>query len=85
MNYGTVAEGSYLSNAYWYLDMGDMHPCDLTAEMLTVTKNWGFITLWNKLSTSKEVQLFDRLLSDLCNVPLYLVPVIRLQIRLTKA
>ena len=33
----------------------------------------------------KEIQLFVRLYKDLCNVPLYQVPCVRLQIRLTKA
>jgi len=84
MNYGTDAAGSLLSNAYWYLDTGDMQPCDLTAVALTATTNRGFIPRWNKLSASKEDQLFCRLHSDICNVPLYLLPGVKLQITLTK-
>ena len=84
MTYGTDAATSYLSHAYWYVDTCDMQPCDPTAETLTATTNRGFITR-NKLSASKEVQLLGRLHCDLCNEPLYLVPGVRLQIRLTKA
>ena len=85
LTYGTDAAASHLSKAYWYRDKGDMQPCDPTAETLTSATNRGFITRWNKLGASKEVQLFGRLHSDLCNVPLYLLPGVRLQIRLTKA
>jgi len=47
--------------------------------------NRGFITRWDRLSAYKELQLFGRLHSDLFNVPLVLLPVVSLQIRLTKA
>jgi hypothetical protein len=56
-----------------------------STETLTTTTNRGFITSWNKLSAHKAIQLFGRLHSDTCNVPLYLLPGVRLQIRLTKA
>ena len=84
LTYGIDAIGSHLSNACWYLDAGDIKPCsDNTAETLTATANLGFITRWNKLSASKEDQLFGYLHSDLCNVTLYLVPGVRLKNRLT--
>jgi len=44
-----------------------------------------FITRWDKLSASKDLQLFGRLHSDLFNVPLVLLMGVSLQIRLTKA
>ena len=47
--------------------------------------NRGFITRWDKLSASKDLQLFGRLHSHLFNVPLVLLPGVSLQIRLTKA
>ena len=56
-------------------------PCDPTA---ADTKNKGFITRWDRIKQSKEVQLYDRIHSDICNVPLYLIPGVRMQIRLTK-
>ena len=34
---------------------------------------------------SKVVQLYGRIHNDICNVPLYLIPGVQLQIRLTKA
>jgi len=40
MNYGTDVSASSLSNAYWYLDTGDMQPCDRRAENLMVMPNW---------------------------------------------
>jgi len=33
----------------------------------------------------KEVQIYGRIHSDICNVPLYLIPSVRMQIKLTKA
>jgi len=83
MTYGTDAAATHLSNPYWYLDTGDMQPTDSSAEDLT-TANRGFITRWHRLSASREVQLFGLLHSDICNVPLYLLPGVRLQVRLTK-
>jgi len=86
LTYGSDAAASHLTNAYWYLNTCDMQPCrDPMAENLTATGNLGFITRWNKLSASKKIQLFGQLYSDLCNVPLHLVPGDMLQIILTKA
>jgi len=83
--YGTDAAATYLSNAYWYLDTGDMQPAGPWAEKLTATANRVFITRCHRLGTSGEVHLFDRLHIHICNVLLYLLPGFRLQIRLTKA
>jgi hypothetical protein len=85
LTYGCDAAVSHLSAAYWYLDRGDIEPYDPTAKTPTAATNRGFVTRWNKLSASKEIQLFGRLHSDICNVPLYLLPGVRLQIRQTKA
>jgi hypothetical protein len=74
LNYGSEAAVSHLSSAYWYLYTGDMKPCDPAAETLTSATNRGFISRWNELSASKEIQLFERLHSYICNVPLYLLP-----------
>jgi len=72
-------------NAYWYLDTGDMQPVDPSAENGTAMTIKVFILIWNRISASREVELFGRLHSDICKVPLYLLPGVRLQIRLTKA
>jgi hypothetical protein len=85
LTYGSDAAVSHLSAAYWYLDTGDMQPCDPSAETTTAMTNQGFIARWSKLSASKEIQLFGRLHSDICNTSQYLLPGVSLKIRLTKA
>jgi len=62
-----------------------MQPCDPTAETLTAKTNRLFITRWNRLRASREVQLFGRLRSDIRNVHLYFPAGVRLQIRLKKS
>jgi len=60
-------------------------PCDPSTIDKTVSAtNVGFITRWDKIKQSKEVQLYGRLHSDLCNVPKYLLPGVNLHIKLTK-
>jgi len=85
MTYGSHAAATLLSNAYWFLDTGDMQPVHPSAENLTAMTNRGFILRWNKISAIREVQVFGRSHSDICNVPLCLLPGVRLQIRLTKS
>ena len=63
-----------------------MLPCDpSTADKTATATNEGFFTRWDKNKQSKEVQLYGRLLSDLCNVPKFLFRSINLHIKLTKA
>ena len=85
LTYGTDAASSHLSNSYCYLDSGVMQPCDPTAETNTSATNDGFIDRWYRLSGSRDVQLFGRPHTDLCNFPLFLLPKVLLQIKLTKA
>ena len=59
LTYGSDAAVSHLTNGFWYLDAGDLLPCDPTAE------DAGFVARWNKLKQSKEVQLYGRLHSDM--------------------
>ena len=61
-----------------------MEPYDATAETHTSATNDGFIAHWSRLSGSRNVQLFWRLHTDLCNVPLFLLPGVPLQIKLKK-
>jgi len=82
LTYGSDAATSHLTNAFWYLNDGNLLPCYSTA---ADAKNKGFITRWDRIKQSKEVKLYGRIHSDICNVPLYLIPGVRLQIRLTKA
>jgi len=60
MTYGSDFAATNLSNAYWYVDIGDMQPVDPSAENVTAMTNMGFILRWNRISASREVQLFGR-------------------------
>jgi hypothetical protein len=62
-----------------------MQPSDPTEETHTTATNDGFIARWYRLSGSRDVQLLGRLHTDLCNVPLFLLLRLTLQIKLTKA
>ena len=55
-------------------------PCDPKAD----SRNTWFIARWNLVKQSKEVQLLGGLHSDICNVIPYLLPGVKLQIKLTK-
>jgi len=85
LTYGTDAAVSRLSNSYWYLDNRDMQPSDPTAETHTSATNDGYIARWSRLNDSRDVQILGRLHTDLCNVPLFLLPRVSLLIKLTKA
>jgi len=85
MTYGSDAAASHFSNAYWYLDTNHMQPVDPSAENVTAMTNKPFILRWNRNSASREVQLFIRLHSDICNLTLNLLPGVRLPIKWTKA
>jgi len=85
LTYGTRATSSHLSKSYCYLDNVDMQPCDPSAETHNSATKDGFIARWSRLSVSRDVQLYGGLLTDLCNVPLFLLPRVPLQIKLTKA
>jgi hypothetical protein len=59
-----------------------MLPCDPTK---TESTNAGFIDRWNRQKQSKETEMCGRIHSDICNVPKFLLPGIKLQIKFTKA
>jgi len=65
MTYGSDAAATHLSNAYWYLDTGDLQPVDPSAENITAMTKKGLILRWSRISASREVQLFGRLHSDI--------------------
>ena len=65
LTYGIDAAVSHLTNMFWYLDKGDLLPCDTTAAY-TDAKN-KFIERWNKIKLSKVVKMVGRLVT--CNVP----------------
>ena len=85
LSYDTDAASSYFSNSYWYLDNGDINSCEPMNETHTSATHDSFISRWSRDSGSRDVQLLWHLLTDLCNVPLFLLPRVPLQIKLTKA
>jgi len=85
MTYRSDAAASHLTNAYWYPDTGVIELVVPSVENVTATKTRGFILRWNRISGSREVQIFRRLPSDIGKVNLYLLPGVRLQFTFTKA
>ena len=86
LTYGNDAGASLLTNSFWYLDRGDMLPCDPSkADNTAAATNVEFLTRWDKVKQTKDVQLYSRLHCDICNVPKFLLPGVNLQIKLTKA
>jgi len=81
LSYGIDVAISHLTNSYWYKDVGDMMPCDPTKAEST---NTGFIDRCNRQKQSKEIEMYGRIHSDICNVPKSLLPGIKLQIKFTK-
>ena len=81
LTYGSDAASSHLTNTYWYLD----NACDPSAADIRKTGNTGFIDRLDRIKQGKEIQLYGELYSDICNVPLYLLSGVRLQIRLTRS
>jgi len=49
------------------------------------TNNGGFCARWNRLKESQTFEMYGRLHSDICNVPLFLLNGVKIQIKLTKA
>jgi hypothetical protein len=83
LTYGSDAAESHLKMSYWYLDQGNMIAGDPTKP--EETTNGGFITRWNKMKESQTIEMYGRIHSDICNVPLYLLSGVNIQIKLTKA
>jgi hypothetical protein len=84
LTYSSDTASSHLTKCYWYLDTGEMNPCDPMAETYTASTNDGIVARWSRLSGSRDVQLLRRLRTDFCNVPIFMLPDVKLQIKLTK-
>jgi len=80
--FGSDAANSHLTNAYWYLDEGDVLAGDPTSDS---TKNEGFVKRWERQKESKIIELYDSLHAVICNVSQFLLSGVSMQIRLTKA
>jgi len=83
LTYGKDAAESHLTSAYWYPDSQNMQACDPTAA--ATTNNRGFISRWERCKHSKEIELYGRVHADICNVPHFILPGVRIQFRFTKA
>jgi hypothetical protein len=69
--------------SYWDLDQGNMIGGDTIKPQETT--NAGCISRFNKLKESQMFQMYGRIHSDICNVLLYLLLGVKIQIKLTKA
>jgi len=78
LTYGSDASLSPLTNSYWYKGTGNMLPCDPTKTYDDNT-NTGFIARWNRQKQSKEIEMYGRVHSDICNVPKFILPGVRIQ------
>jgi hypothetical protein len=67
LTYGSDAALSLLTNTYWYLNNGEMVPCDPTAQYKDATIK-SFIARRNRIKQIKEVELLGRSHSVICNV-----------------
>jgi len=83
LTYGTDAATTHLRNAMWIMDGGNVVPCDPSSD--DASNNKGFVTHWSLTKKSQEIDLYGRVHSDFCNVPVYLLPGVRVQIKFTKA
>jgi len=83
VTYGNDAADSHLKMVYWYLGEGNKKGGD--ANKPQKTNNGGFITRWNKMKESLEIQMYGRIHSDIFNVPFHLLSGVSIQIKLTKA
>jgi len=66
----------------WIVDDENMAACYPTTADST---NKVFMTRWSLTKKSQEIELYGQIHTDFCNVPLYLLPSVRLQIKFTKA
>jgi len=86
LTYGSDAAASHLTNSFWYLERGDMLPCDpSTIDKTATATNVGFITRWDKIKQNKEVELYGQLHSEFCNMLKCFLPGVNLYIKLTIA
>jgi hypothetical protein len=49
------------------------------------TSNTGFILRWDDTKESQQIQMYGRIHSDICNVPRFILPGVKIHIKLTKA
>ena len=82
LTYGTDAATTHLRNAMWIMEGGNMVACDPSSD--DGSKNKGFVTRWSPTKKSHEIEIYGRVNSDFCIVPVCLLPGVRVQIKFTK-
>jgi len=82
LTYGNDAATTHLRNAMWIMEVGNMVACDPTSD--DASNNKGFVTRWSLTKNSQEIELYG-VHTDFCNVPVYLLQGVKLQIKFTKA
>jgi hypothetical protein len=55
-----------------------MLPCDST-KAAKVTTNAAFVARWNRQKLRKEIEMYGRMRSDICNVSEFILPGVGLQ------
>jgi len=84
LTYGSDASLAHLTNSYWYKDTGNMLPCDPT-KTYDDTTSTGFIDRWNRQKQIKVIDMYARVHSDICILPKFIIPGVRIKIKITKA
>jgi hypothetical protein len=81
LTYGIDAATILLTNALWVLDNGNMATCYPTA---TDSTNRGFMTRRSLTKQSQEIELYGQIPTYFCNVPVYLLPVVKVKDKIHK-
>ena len=82
LTFGSDAATTHLMNAMWFMDDGNMVACDPSSD--EASNNKWFVTRWSLTKKSQELELYGRVHSNFCNVPVYVLPGVRVQIKFAK-
>jgi hypothetical protein len=85
LSYGLDASNTHVTNSFWNKESGNFLPTDPLAANPAADANVGFGVRWDMVKHSKVLYLYGRLHSVICNVPRYLLPGLRIYIKLPKA
>ena len=80
LTYGHDAANTHLTNAFFYLDTGD-----LLGGSPETSSNSGYKKRWAVSKQSKELEMYGKIHSDIFNIPQLLLPGVQLQITFTKS
>ena len=82
LTYGNDAASTHLKNSMWVHDNRNLVPCNPNGADST---NNVFMTQWNLTKKGQEKEVYGRIHTDFCNMPVYLLPGVRLQFKFTNA